>query len=122
MSKDQTPLLGNGSQEFGMLGFGDINTPLTITGPSAEFQIGAYPPRDGEQIKMEAVACLAQAPTNAAAFVTCGPGSSPGTVKVFVWQMAQSGTTPFAVTFPAAAGATVTKIHLIATKGSAVTK
>ena len=122
MSKDQTPLLGNGSQEFGMLGFGDVNNPLTVTGPSQEFQVGAFPPRDGEPMKVEAVACLAQAPTNAAAFVTVGPGSAPGTVKVFVWQLAQSGTTPFAVTFPAAAGGTVTKIHLIATKGSAVTK
>lgn len=122
MPKDQTPLEGNGSQQFGMLGYGDINTPLTITGPSAEFQIGSFPPRDGEQIKQEVVACLGQQPTNAAAIVTVGPGSAPGMIKVFVWQMAQSGTTPFAVTFPPAAGATVTKIHLIATKGSAVVK
>jgi hypothetical protein len=112
MPKDQTPLAGNGSQEFGLLGFGDLNTPLTITGPSAEFPVGFFGPRDGEQIKQEVVACLGQAPSALAAFLSVGPGTGPGTVKVFVWTS----------TFGAAAGSTVTKIHLIAARGSLVTK
>jgi len=112
MSKDQVPLLANGSQEFGMLGYGDINNPLVMTGPTIDVPIGAFPPRDGEQIKMEAVACLAQAPAALSAYVSVGPSTVPGCVRVSAWTSA----------FAAAAGSTVTKFHLIATKGSAVTK
>lgn len=112
MPKDQTPLLGNGSQEFGMLGYGSLNVPLTVTGPSQEFNVGAFSPRDGENIIIGAVACLAEAPVAAKAFVTATLGSQPGYVKISVYTSALA----------AAAGSTVTKVNLIAVKGSAVTK
>lgn len=110
--REQTPLRGNGSQQDPLLAFGDITVPLSITGPQAEFNLGFFGPRDGQSIKYDAVAGLAQAPSALAAFVTTHPGTQPGSVLVKVWTSA----------FAAAAGSTVTQIRLLATRGSRVAK
>ena len=108
--KDQTPLLGSGSQQNPIMAFTDINVPLAITGPTTEVHLGFFAPRDGENIKWGATVSLAQAPAAAASFVTVAAGSKRDTVLISVWKS----------TFAAADAATVTKVSLIATRGSAV--
>lgn len=108
--RDQKPLLGQGSQQNPIMAFSDIHIPLVVTGPTLEVPLGFFGPRDGENIQWGAVACLAETPVAAKAFVTCTAGSRRDTVLVSVFTSALA----------AAAGATQTKINLIATRGSAV--
>lgn len=108
--KDQSPLLGNGSQQNPVVAFSDINIPLTVTGPSQEFNLGFFGPHDGGTIKYGCSVSLGEAPAAGKNFVTCEKGSKPNTVLIKVWKN----------TFAAADASTVTKVNLVAVRGSAV--
>lgn len=113
MAKDQAPLLGpQASQQSPLLALGDMNSPITVTGPSLEVNLGFYGPRDGKDVKFDVVACLGETPAAGKAFVTVEPSTKRGHVTVKIWKLDLS----------AAAGATVTKVHLLATRGSAYWK